>query len=90
MKIFDTLQRRKVEFVTSIALSDGNHSVVETKTIYGYIADKIRGNNGFGFDEIFELEDGRTLAELSSDEKNQISSRKKALEAIKPHLTAFC
>ena len=40
--------------------------------------------------EIKKVVDGRTLAELSSDEKNQISSRKKALEAIKPHLTAFC
>lgn len=37
----------------------------------------------FGFDEIFELEDGRTLAELSAEEKNQISARKKALELLK-------
>ena len=34
-------------------------------------------------DEIFELEDGRTLAELSSEEKNEISARKKSLEIIK-------
>ena len=42
-----------------------------------------RGNNGFGFDEIFELEDGKTLAELSNEEKNNISSRKIALEKLK-------
>ena len=38
---------------------------------------------GFGFDDIFELEDGRTLAELSDKEKNEISARKKALEKLK-------
>ena len=32
---------------------------------------------------LFELEDGRTLAELSSEEKNKISARKKSLEIIK-------
>lgn len=37
----------------------------------------------FGFDEIFELQDGRTLAELSSEEKNKISARKKAIEKLK-------
>lgn len=39
-----------------------------------------------GFDEIFELENGKTLAELESKEKNQISSRKRALEALKNQL----
>ena len=52
-------------------------------TLKGYIAEKPRGNNGFGFDEIFELDDGRTLAELSNEEKNNISSRKIALEKLK-------
>jgi len=46
----------------------------------------LAGNNGFGFDEIFELEDGRTLAELSFEEKLEISTRKKALEKIKKYL----
>ena len=49
----------------------------------GNISKEKRGKNGFGFDEIFELKDGRTLAELSDEEKNQISSRKKALDQIK-------
>ena len=42
------------------------------------ILQRIQGEeNGFGFDEIFELEDGRTLAEISSEEKNIISARKR-------------
>ena len=35
------------------------------------------GDNGFGFDEIFELPNGKTLAELSQEEKNKISARRR-------------
>ena len=76
-------ENRTVHFVTAIALADDNLSVVQTHTIHGYISKEIRGKNGFGFDEIFELEDGRTLAELSPEEKNFMSSRKIALEIFK-------
>ena len=50
------------------------------------MAEKARGENGFGFDEIFELESGKTLAELSQEEKNNISARKIALEKLKNEL----
>ena len=56
--------------------------IVGTGEIKGKIARKPRGTNGFGFDEIFELEDGRTFAELSAEEKNQISHRKLALQDL--------
>ena len=59
---------------------------VKKGIITGYVAENIRGENGFGFDEIFELEDGRTLAELSKEEKNKISARKIALEEIRKAL----
>lgn len=44
-------------------------------TIEGNISLECRGDNGFGFDEIFELPNGKTLAELSSSEKNKVSAR---------------
>ena len=44
------------------------------------------GDNGFGFDEIFELPNGKTLAELSQEEKNKISARRIALEKIKNNI----
>ena len=46
----------------------------------------LSGDNGFGFDEIFELSNGKTLAELSQKEKNKISARRISLEKIKNRL----
>ncbi len=56
--------------------------IVGNGEIKGRIAKSIRGKNGFGFDPIFELDDGRTLAELTSMEKNNISARKLALQNL--------
>lgn len=75
--------KRQVDYITVIAYYDGVEFKIGTGILSGFIATKCRGENGFGFDEIFELEDGRTLAELEKAEKNVISSRKKALEEIK-------
>ena len=80
-------EKRKMNFVTAIALSNGKKTICKKATISGFVAEEARGSNGFGFDEIFELEDGRTLAELSNEEKNRISARKIALEKIKEELT---
>lgn len=79
-------EKRKIKFVTAMALSDGEKTITAVADIQGYVAESPRGKNGFGFDEIFELEDGRTLAEISAEEKNQISARKKALENLKEKL----
>ena len=75
-------EKRKIVFTTAIALSDGEKTICETGKIKGYVTEEPRGENGFGFDEIFELENGKTLAEISSEEKNKISARKIALEKI--------
>ena len=79
-------EKRKIKFTTAIALSDGKHTICEIASIDGFVAKEIRGKNGFGFDEIFELENGKTLAELTQEEKNQISARKIALEKLKKRL----
>ena len=79
-------EKRKIKFITAIALSDGNTTICKEGIIEGYVANELRGNNGFGFDEIFELENGKTLAELTQDEKNEISARKIALEQIKKEI----
>lgn len=79
-------ENRKVKFVTAIAVAKGDEIIVAKEVVDGYIAEEIRGESGFGFDEIFELENGKTLAELSSEEKNEISSRRKAIEKVKEEL----
>ena len=77
-------QKRKVKYVTMVAYVDENQKEYIVKgEIEGYISTTIRGENGFGFDEIFELENGKTLAELSKQEQNQRSSRKIALEQLR-------
>lgn len=82
-------EKRKVKFVTAIALSNGKNTVCKTAYIEGFVSKNIRGKNGFGFDPIFELENGKTLAELTHDEKNKVSSRRKALERLSHHITEF-
>ena len=53
----------------------------------GRIAREPRGGAGFGYDPIFVPEgDGRTAAELTAEEKNAVSHRARALEALVPLL----
>lgn len=78
---------RKAKVVCAIAYSNKENTIVLTGEIQGKIAKEVRGKNGFGFDNIFELETGKTLAELTSEEKNKVSSRKIALEKLKEKLS---
>ena len=73
---------RKARVKCCITYYENGNSIVGKGEIRGKIAEKPRGDNGFGFDEIFELEDGRTYAELSKEEKNKISHRKLALQDL--------
>ena len=78
-------EKRTARFVCAIAAAfpDGR---VETRrgTIEGVIAHEIAGENGFGYDPIFYVpEYGKTTAELSPEEKNEISHRGKALRMIR-------
>jgi len=66
----------------------------ETIFCKGYCEGEIgfvqKGENGFGYDPIFIPEDyDETMAELSSDEKNNISHRKHAMQQLKQHLHIF-
>ena len=79
---------RSARFVASIVciLPNGKElSVVET--MEGIIADKVAGENGFGYDPILYLPDyACTSAELSDNEKNRISHRGKALRLMREKL----
>ena len=69
--------------VISLVLPDGRE-FVKKGVMEGQIGYEIKGENGFGYDPIFYLPKyGKTSAELSSDEKNKISHRGKALRGMK-------
>ncbi len=63
------------------AFPDGGEIVAEG-VLEGRIARAPRGSQGFGYDPVFELADGRMLAELGHDEKNAISHRGNAVRAL--------
>ena len=83
IKKLDGISNRNAKYTTAIAIADKKMINVIESHLEGEITKEPRGNNGFGFDEILQIENGKTLAELSMEEKNEISSRKKALEEIK-------
>jgi len=69
-----------------LALPDGSQHLAEGEC-RGEIVPEERGEGGFGYDCIFLIEGmGRTMAELSRAEKNQLSHRAKAMEKIKERL----
>lgn len=80
-------EKRKASVITCIAVVNpkGEEETYIGK-LDGYISTERRGKNGFGFDEIFELENGLTLAKLNSEEKNKVSSRNQALKKLEEEL----
>ncbi len=81
-------EERTARFVCAIAavLPDGRALHAEA-AVEGLIAHEPAGCGGFGYDPIFYLpEFGKTSAEITMEEKNQISHRGKALMAIKTEL----
>jgi XTP/dITP diphosphohydrolase len=72
--------------VVSLAFPDGVEVTAEGSLV-GEITDAPRGERGFGYDPVFEV-DGRTLAEMSLDEKNELSHRARAIRALVEELGA--
>ncbi len=70
-------RRARFVCVAVLWMPDGK-SFSTAGTLEGRIAESPRGSGGFGYDPIFELPDGRTVAQLSRAEKNRISHRAKA------------
>jgi XTP/dITP diphosphohydrolase len=66
--------------VVVLALPDGVE-VVADGSLEGVIAESRRGSSGFGYDPVFEV-DGRTLAEMTIEEKNELSHRARAVRAL--------
>ncbi|MCM1133537.1 MAG: RdgB/HAM1 family non-canonical purine NTP pyrophosphatase [Ruminococcus flavefaciens] len=72
---------RSAYFECSIAYIDGNGEETVTGICNGKIGYEERGTNGFGYDPIF-MHGDRSLAEMTADEKNEISHRGEALRCL--------
>lgn len=81
-------EERTARFVCAIACAFPDGKLVTKRGIMeGVIGYEIKGYNGFGYDPIFFLPKFNcTSAELRPEQKNQVSHRAKALEAIKKEL----
>jgi XTP/dITP diphosphohydrolase len=79
----------RAHFHCTVALALPGREILFTEgDCHGEIIPQERGSNGFGYDPIFLIpEMGRTMAELSMDEKNRLSHRARALKAAIPLLT---
>lgn len=87
-KLLDEMKdvtERGAYFECCIAFVDGENTDFMTGRCYGTITREARGTNGFGYDPVFE-KDGKTLAEMTSDEKNHISHRAEALKQLYKYL----
>jgi XTP/dITP diphosphohydrolase len=77
LALLDGVTDRSARFVcvTALASPDGHVELFEGE-VHGDIAESPRGHGGFGYDPVFVIAgDGRTMAELTSEEKHRISHR---------------
>lgn len=81
-------QERCARFVCFLCLASPQKVLIETdEFLEGVIAEKEIGENGFGYDPIFFVPSlNKTVAQLTSEEKNAISHRGNAIRKFKPLL----
>ena len=82
------VEDRRARFRTVISLIMNGKESVFTGTCEGRICEEPRGVHGFGYDPVFIPEGfDRTFAEMSAEEKNRLSHRRKATEALVEYLS---
>ena len=73
---------RGAYFQCTIAYIDAEKYFTVSGKCVGEIGHEERGTNGFGYDPVFLYNNGKTLAEMTADEKNKISHRGNALKEL--------
>ena len=84
LSILDGEVSRRARFKSVITLMIGGQPHYFEGTLEGVIAHEKSGNGGFGYDPIFIADEypGMTLADITEEQKNEISHRGKALRAM--------
>ena len=90
-KVLELLQgvpteKRTARFVCRLCLAGPEKILIETEgDLEGFIAEKQQGKNGFGYDPIFFVPQlNKTIAQLTTEQKNAISHRGNAIRKFKP------
>ncbi|QLE02403.1 non-canonical purine NTP diphosphatase [Galbibacter sp. BG1] len=87
LKEMEGKKDRSGRFKTVISLRTDRERIIFNGIVSGEITSERKGSNGFGYDPIFKPEGyTQTFAELSSEEKNKISHRAKAMEQLIDYL----
>jgi len=87
LKLMDGVGDRRAEFRAVFALRLGGEIHIFAGVCLGRIAGEMRGTGGFGYDPIFVPEgEERTFAEMSTEEKNRLSHRGRAVCALAEYL----
>lgn len=81
-------EERGANFHCSLILvGSGREPLHVSGEVQGYILDSPQGSNGFGYDPLFYLPElEKSMAELTNEEKNEISHRAHAIKKLKQHL----
>lgn len=87
LNVLKNEKNRNAKFVCAITLVDSEGKILfQTRgECFGKIAEKQSGQNGFGYDPVFLTKDTeykQTMAEMTEDEKNEISHRSRALRKV--------
>lgn len=86
-RMLDAFPDRSATAVCAIAYCDGAEVVAARGEVRGTIAREPRGTGGFGWDVLFVPEGGdRTFAEMSAAEKDRVSHRRRAWDALAQRL----
>lgn len=84
----DGVQDRTCRFVCAMALAiPGEKTRVVRGECVGQLLTAAAGDSGFGYDPLFLYETGKTFAQMTEKEKNRVSHRANAAEAMRSVLT---
>lgn len=81
-------EKRGAHYVCAVCcvFPDGSEPLTAEGRMYGVIGTEERGERGFGYDPLFIVDSGKTVAELTDEEKDAISHRGNALRAFRDAL----
>ena len=81
---------RSAHFVSAVCLLLPDHLIEVEGEVHGELTQEPRGTHGFGYDPIFYYPPlGKTFAQMTAEEKNQISHRAQALEELTGRLASL-